>query len=262
MTSRVLQNPIVFSDLDGTLLDHETYEYEAAAPALEQLKIRKIPLILASSKTAAELIPLRHRMGFDHCDAIVENGAGILPAGEMTGGDDSHLDNIFAILDAAPPAMRGHFAGFSQWSVDEVSARTGLAADQARAAKQRQFSEVGQWSGSNNQWAEFQDYLTGQGLSVHRGGRFISLSFSAGKAARMQAIAEEHRRINGSAFVVALGDAPNDIAMLEAADLGIIIPNPGHQGIAALDGEVTGSIIRADRPAPIGWNTAILELIE
>jgi phosphoglycolate phosphatase-like HAD superfamily hydrolase len=36
--------PIVFSDLDGTLLDHETYLFDAAQPALNALKARDIPL--------------------------------------------------------------------------------------------------------------------------------------------------------------------------------------------------------------------------
>jgi hypothetical protein len=47
--------PVVFSDLDGTLLDHETYSFDAARPGLDALKSRGIPLILASSKTRAEM---------------------------------------------------------------------------------------------------------------------------------------------------------------------------------------------------------------
>ncbi len=254
-------NPIVFTDLDGTLLDHETYAFDAARPALERLKGRGIPLILASSKTAAELVPLRERMGFAHCEAIAENGAGILPPGTSVAGDDACLRDILAILDRAPVELRRHFNGFSQWSVDEISARTGLAPDDARAARARQYSEVGLWAGSQDQWTGFLSYLGENGLTAQQGGRFISLSFGASKAACMQTIAEHHRQINGSALVIALGDAPNDIAMLEAADMGIIIPNPGHGGIATLDGEATGQIIRADFPGPAGWNRAILAVI-
>ena len=72
---------IVFSDLDGTLLDHETYSWAAAEPALAALRAQGIPLVLASSKTALEIAPLRAAMGFSHCPAIVENGAGLLAAG-------------------------------------------------------------------------------------------------------------------------------------------------------------------------------------
>ncbi|MEM9278462.1 MAG: HAD-IIB family hydrolase, partial [Pseudomonadota bacterium] len=67
---------IFFTDLDGTLLDHETYSHEPAREALDAIRNNDIPLILASSKTAAEIEPLRNELGFDHCEAIVENGAG------------------------------------------------------------------------------------------------------------------------------------------------------------------------------------------
>ena len=50
---------VVFSDLDGTLLDHSTYSWKAAAPALAALRDRGIPLILASSKTSAEIAESR-----------------------------------------------------------------------------------------------------------------------------------------------------------------------------------------------------------
>ncbi len=35
---------IVFSDLDGTLLDHRIYDYSPALPALEMLQEKQIPL--------------------------------------------------------------------------------------------------------------------------------------------------------------------------------------------------------------------------
>jgi mannosyl-3-phosphoglycerate phosphatase len=77
-TKKALPALIVFSDLDGTLLDHATYSWQAAVPALEALKERGIPLILASSKTSAEIAELRAETGFADCPAIVENGAGLL----------------------------------------------------------------------------------------------------------------------------------------------------------------------------------------
>ena len=72
---------IVFTDLDGTLLDHETYRFDAALPALETLAARGVPLVLATSKTAAEIGPIRQALGRD-VPAIVENGGGIDWAGD------------------------------------------------------------------------------------------------------------------------------------------------------------------------------------
>ena len=71
-----MPNLIVFTDLDGSLLDSTTYSFKAATPALNALREQGIPLVLVSSKTRAEMEPLRQRLG--HCDPfIVENGGAV-----------------------------------------------------------------------------------------------------------------------------------------------------------------------------------------
>ena len=66
---------LVFTDLDGTLLD-DAYGFAGAEPALAQLAEQHIPLILATSKTRAELTGLAAQLpGVP--GLIFENGAGI-----------------------------------------------------------------------------------------------------------------------------------------------------------------------------------------
>jgi len=65
---------IVFSDLDGSLLDHDTYDWRPARPALEALGERDIPLVLVSSKTLAELEEYRGQLDLPH-PVVAENGA-------------------------------------------------------------------------------------------------------------------------------------------------------------------------------------------
>jgi mannosyl-3-phosphoglycerate phosphatase len=62
-------------------------------------------------------------------------------------------------------------------------------------------------------------------------------------------------------FTIALGDAPNDVEMLEAADLGVIVANPDGKPIPRLDGETKGRIIRTKEPGPAGWADAVLRLL-
>ena len=72
---------IVFTDLDGTLLDHHSYSWRAASPAMAKLAANGIPLIFNSSKTAAEMRHLQNAMGI-RAPFIVENGAAaVIPAG-------------------------------------------------------------------------------------------------------------------------------------------------------------------------------------
>jgi len=67
---------LIFTDLDGSLLDHYTYSFSAAQLALDVLERLKIPWIPNTSKTFAELRPLRAQL--DHSGPfVVENGAAI-----------------------------------------------------------------------------------------------------------------------------------------------------------------------------------------
>ncbi|WP_245304094.1 HAD-IIB family hydrolase [Hoeflea olei] len=262
MSAPGLQHLIIFTDLDGTLLDHHTYSHAQATPALERLRRHDIPLILASSKTAAEIAPLREALGFAHCPAIVENGAGMLEPGRELEDTAERHGEIRQILDQLPAKLRKHFQGFSDWSVDQLAERTGLTRADAENARNRQFSEPGLWLGNEADRAEFVAEVSVRGLQITQGGRFLTPSFGGSKARCMREIAVRHATDRGQAFAVALGDAENDVDMIEQADLGVIIPNPAHRGIPPLAGEATGSVIRAGNPGPAGWNSVMMGLMD
>lgn len=254
-----LETPlIVASDLDGTLLDHRTYAFEAALPALEQLKAIGSVLVLASSKTAAEMAPLRSQLGFAHCPAIVENGAGRLEPGQTVGAlSDADYQAIRRALTAAPQELRQHFEGFGDVSAEHISEITGLSLTAARLAKQRCFSEPGLWTGSADALERFLDHLQGQGIIARQGGRFLTLSFGATKADRLSEIVSAY----APAPIIALGDAPNDVEMLEAAHYAVIVKNTGGAGVGAMRNEVTRNILRTGEEGPTGWNQAVLDIL-
>jgi mannosyl-3-phosphoglycerate phosphatase len=253
------KNYIIFTDLDGTLLDHQTYRYDAANTALDLIRAAKIPLILTSSKTAAELVALRAELGFEHCPAIVENGAGILNPGAIETNSDDQYQNILTLLINAPEDLRSYFKGFSDYSAQELSELTSLDIKSAELAMQRQYSEPGTWSGSDDELAVFETYLTEHGLSIQQGGRFLSVSTGMNKADRMMEILTKNRSTTPDIVSIALGDAPNDIMMLEMADIGFVIKNTDGHDI--FKGDMPHHIIRSNNHGPIGWNQCINSLL-
>jgi mannosyl-3-phosphoglycerate phosphatase len=253
---------LVFSDLDGTLLDHETYSFDAARPALERLRDKNIPLILASSKTEAEMLPIAESIGIDY-PLIVENGAGIArhPAAATHQTDDTYA-KIRSVLAALPAELKGLFASFGDWDAETVSDRTGLPVESARLAKERRFSEPGLWSGTEEQRLAFQALLKDEGLMAVQGGRFFTIMPNTSKAERMRELADWYAVQGGGAVrTIALGDAANDVAMIEAADTGVIVANPAHVPLPRLAGETDGRTLRTTKPGPSGWNDIILQII-
>ena len=72
---------MLVTDLDGTLLDHDSYDYAAARPCIEHLDELGWPLVLSSSKTASEMKALREALG-NSAPFVVENGSAIfIPEG-------------------------------------------------------------------------------------------------------------------------------------------------------------------------------------
>ena len=248
---------LVFSDLDGTLIDHETYGAAAASPALDMLRKKGCGLILASSKTGAEIAQIREDLGWSEWPAIVENGAGLLPAGSGATRDRSAYYSLLSHLNAMPIELRHHFRGFCDMTIGELVRITGLDPKAAERAQERAFSEPGIWSGTADERDQFLEALAAHGIAAREGGRFLTLSFGDTKAGQMAELISRF----APRHTVALGDAPNDREMLETADTGIIVLNPHRDPLPKLAGEETGQIRRTTDAGPKGWNTAMLDLL-
>ena len=72
---------VVITDLDGTLLDQQTYSYEPSLAAIERLRGQKFPLVLCSSKTAAEILALQRQLQLKEPFICESGGAIFLPRG-------------------------------------------------------------------------------------------------------------------------------------------------------------------------------------
>lgn len=249
---------LVFTDLDGTLIDHDSYSWEPARPALEAIKKIGAGLVLSSSKTPMEIAELRTELDAEQWPAIVENGAGILPPFADGKIDPAAYQTLRQQLDELPNDLRMNFVGFGDLSVEEVSKNTGLGPADAALAKKRCFSEPGIWLGSESQKREFLERLAQKGITAKQGGRFLTLSFGTDKVDQVRELVASY----APKVTIALGDAPNDISMLEAADYGVVVANPKGAPLPELQTEADGRIIRTQDPGPVGWNTAILQLLE
>ena len=244
---------VVFSDLDGTLLDHQEYSWDPALPALNLLHDLGAGLVLATSKTAAEVCGLRDAIGFPDWPAIVENGGGLLAGGQTDTADAEVYLQIRAILADLPPGFRG----FGDMTTPEISRLTGLPPAQAALARDRRFSEPGLWSGTEQDLQTFLHAASRAGLTAHHGGRFLTLSMGGTKADRMDEIITTCK----PAHTIALGDAPNDLEMLQKADFGVIVNNPSAPAIPPLPGEARGRIRRTEKQGPEGWAQAVMALL-
>ena len=268
MTKQI--KPLIFTDMDGSLLDHHTYSHSAADPLLEKLESNQIPVIPCTSKTAAELIVIRAELNNKH-PFIGENGAAAyIPVGyfndqpeatEVTGDywvKSFVQPRVYWVNKLAEVAsdFEGEFRNYSQMTADEIAELTGLSLEDARLSATRDYSEPVSWQGTEERKSEFITALQNSGVHILQGGRFIHLSGNCDKGQALKWLAKQ---FDGSTLTIAIGDSQNDIAMLEVADEALLIPSPVH-ALPSLNR--TAGFRSGEGYGPIGWAEGVTAILE
>jgi len=237
---------MVVSDLDGTLLDHSDYSFDLVLPVLDRMDEAGIPLVVNTSKTRAEWLAIRGELGnFD--PYIVENGSAIYDGEKVETFGVSRAE----ILDVLK-SLRGRFKfkGYSDVGVSEIMQWTGLGRQSAERSADRHFSEPLVWQDSPEKEDEFCDLIKERGLSTLRGGRFLHVLGQTDKSKPLQYFRKE------KVAIIALGDRPNDLAMLKAADIGVIIKAPGDYVLEAKD------MLLSKEIGPRGWAEMMTQILD
>jgi mannosyl-3-phosphoglycerate phosphatase len=256
---------VVFTDLDGTLLDHDTYSFAPARPALLELRRLQVPLVFCTSKTRAEVVPLRRRLRNAH-PFIVENGGGIaIPRGYFGPGTPGRIElgrpyaEIAAALEDLARRSRVRVRGFHELTARQIAAATRLTLAEARQAKKREYDEPFWFVGANPAArARLLRLARASGLELTRGGRFWHLFSGSDKGLAVRRLAALYRRwSDGPIRTLALGDAENDLPMLQAVTRAVLLPRADGR----FDRAVLRSlprVVRGNAPGPEGWNEAVL----
>ena len=264
----------IFTDLDGTLLDHDTYEWDAAKPALEQCKAMGIPVNLVSSKTRGEIQRIRTAMA-NSDPFISENGGGIflpdggpckVPNGTVfaSGMWQWSLGQPYTFLVRSLREIRQELGwnirGFSDMTVNEISHITGLDLETSRLAAKRDYDEPFLLPDDGREYSldSLSEAASRRGLAISVGGRFLHLHGQNNKGNAVRTLISWYRANHAGMITAALGDSPNDYPMLEVVDVPILVRSVE----SSKDRQISIRNLRSTRDkGPEGWNRAILDLL-
>lgn len=198
------QQPIIFSDLDGTLLDHNDYSIDAVEPLLKKLVHLSVDVIPTTSKTFAELQFIMPQLGLT-TPFIVENGAAVFIPKPKTAttlmnqpeGTESIQDywcksftqprsHWQPYIEQAKRQFEGCFSLMTEMSAAQVAELTSLTEEEAQRALQRDYSEPVSWHGSVEQEQCFIEFMQLCGATVLKGGRFLHIGGWAQKGIAME----------------------------------------------------------------------------
>jgi len=265
---------LIFTDLDGTLLDHDSYRWEEAKPALSHCQKNRIPVVMVSSKTSSEIEVLQRDMKLN-CPFISENGGGIFfpgnfPSAQLIEGIlpaneklklilGKPYDYLVSQLDEISMETGISLKGFSQMSREEIIELTGLSPRECGLAIKRDFDEPFIVLDKEKNREQLYFSAEKRGLMISEGGRFYHLHGQSDKGKAVNRLISIYERMHGGIFSIALGDSPNDFAMFEFVDQAVLIKS--KKKFKNLEKMFPGIII-TEKQGPEGWNMAVLGLLK
>ncbi len=252
----------VVTDLDGTLLD-DNYDMTPALSTIQWLKRIRVPVIPCTSKTASEVREFRIKYNmFD--PFIVENG------GAIYGSDDKGYNEWMIVLGRTYHQLRkilldlSNDIGYSlkplnDCSHTEIAKLTGLSNEGILKALEREWSVP-----FLNPPEEFNEILlnasANYNVKIFKGNRMSHLVCC--KSDKGKAVLVLKKFLNQqNVKVIALGDSPNDLPLLDIADMAIVIP--GKEGPNKFFSQYirSGRFILAPEPNAYGWSKSLESVV-
>ena len=238
---------ILFSDIDGTLLDAERTLSQKTTKILSELRNR-LPIVLVSSRMPVQMYYLQEKAGILGMPLIAYNGALVLDKG----GAVLHSVEIPHTLCEQIVALNQQytegklhisFYNFNEWYVpafDQWAQREERNTATTPIVKSNQ-EVLSLWKPHNKgahklmlmgeealveaMWEALQTQMTGQ-LQLYRAkNTYIEITLqNVSKLTGIEAFLAHHKEIS-LADAIAFGDNYNDQEMLEAVGLGVAVAN-------------------------------------
>lgn len=252
LTRTVPRDTLLFSDVDGTLIDPQ------GCPPRQWARIRELLgdalIVLTSSRTLPQLLEVQETLGI-HGPVIAENGSVIAfpegwpgtpaharadgPGGWRTVRIGSTAPMLRAVVLGLASSLLLHAEVVSHGDATSPVAAPSLGLLLLEQGTQRTHSVLIQVLAPRERVALFLRAARRAQLEVNDGGEWFVVQHGASKgmaARRLRGWLDGHLRPGYP--VVAAGDAANDRSLLEAADIRLVMRGSNgdvHPGLAFLD---------------------------
>lgn len=266
---------VVFSNLDAVLHDRDGRSHEAVRPAISLLSASQIPLVIASSRTRAEIEVLQEKLGIRH-PFIAENGAAVyIPVGYFPELPPHAVSRYgYQVVDVGIPyrdvvstlhrlarQLNVGIESFSQMSVEEVGRAYGLSLLEARLAKLRDHTEPFRFTDATPKARKRLFHaLHSAGFTSVDDGRFWHVRARTDAAVWVRML----RNCYSSASHVPAGglaDRMEDLSLLQEVDVPVVVQGPLAKSSAELFRAVPHAVLtRAAGTA--GWNEGVMSLLQ
>jgi len=245
----------VFTAVDGTLLDFDTFRCEASGPMVRRFLAASIPVIPVSAMTLDEIEPIARELGLRHA-MIIEAGGAIARWKEGEWEIEACGPAADTLLDVICEIEERTGAELTVYSVlpeAEAARLSGRSGSMLQLSTIRRFSEPFiVEKGSIDAVIKAAESL---GFSVRNGRRFHHLCRREDEGDAFTRLRNEL----GCDVAIAVGGSALDASFLSRAEIPVVVPRPDGQPDPGLLEQVPHALV-APAPGSAGWATALSEV--
>ena len=251
---------LIFTDLDGSLLDKVTFKFDDVKDYLKKLISRGIIIVLNSSKTESELLDFNEQNYFDF-SFISENGSSIhglnkihhnLPQKVFMGRSKDEIQKIYNKNIGSD--LKNKITYILDLKIEEQQKILGLPLDKISLATKRMHSIPIQFKGNEIEKNNFIKNINQIGLTAQSGGRIINICDNTNKSKAMsKALRLIRKELGDEIITIGVGDNENDVEMIKQTDYPCLVKNENFDSsLINID-----NLIKSDEPSPKGWSDVI-----
>ena len=254
------QKVLIFSDLDGTLLNRDTFSFDEIKNYILYLISNDISLIPNSSKTKEEINEFNKKLGED-LPYIVENGAAIFdlhlinsnfPEEIVLSREIEEILTIFS--EKIPKNLVSKLKFLHNLDLSDQMKILGLSKEKIRNALKRKYSIPLLFNGNISEKREIKNLVKSAGLTLQEGGRVINLCDNVSKSMAMKKVVKLFNKIsNDKLTTIAVGDNFNDLEMLKNSDIPCLVFNDKF----TLETININNCLVSKKSAPEGWEEIV-----
>jgi len=226
--------PIIFADIDGTILDAD-YSYQETEPFIKQLLEQGAILVFCSSKTKAEIEFYQKKLGVKD-PFIAENGGAIfIPKGYFPFPiPDSKNTVEYDIVELGMPysIVREKLAkacskagvtvvGFGDMTVDKIAANSRLPLPLAVLAKKRMYDEP--FVINQKDKKRLEEAVKTEGLTLTSGDTYMHVGGNTDKGKATTILKQLFQKRYGTIVTYGVGNSQNDLPMLTAVNVPMFV---------------------------------------
>jgi len=248
---------IIFTDLDGTLLDHFTYSFDEATLCINIIKSKNIPLAFITSKTKTEVEKIIFQIGYDIVFSV-ENGAAVYFPGKLSKYNKVYGESLEKVGNFYEQ-VKSRYELLSVFEISErkLSEMVNLSAEKIRLLKEREFS-LPFIIKDKDKLQRLEAEAASSGFKILKGGRFYHLvSKNQDKGVALNYIKDI---LGKNCVSIGLGDSGNDYDLLSNVDIPIIIKRHDH----TYDKKLLGikNAVKANYVGPKGWCDSLIKFLK